>query len=71
LARWCDLEGIAAEDVLAFGDMPNDTSMLQWAGHGYAMASGWPGVIEEVGRTCPGFEDDGVAQVIEEILSHG
>lgn len=71
LARWCDVEGIAAEEVLAFGDMPNDTSMLQWAGHGYAMASGWPGVIEEVGRTCPGFEDDGVAQVIEEILSHG
>lgn len=69
LARWCEAEGISAEEVLAFGDMPNDTSMLQWAGHGYAMASGWPGVIEEVGRTCPGFDDDGVAQVIERVLA--
>ena len=24
--------GIAAEDVVAFGDMPNDVPMLRWAG---------------------------------------
>lgn len=68
LSRWCAAEGIGPEEVLAFGDMPNDTTMLQWAGHGYAMASGWPDVIQAVGRTCPGFEEDGVAQVIEELL---
>lgn len=71
LARWCAEEGIAADEVLAFGDMPNDTTMLQWAGHGYAMASGWPDVIRAVGRTCPAFEEDGVAQVIEEWLERG
>ena len=55
----------------SFGDMPNDTAMLRWAGHGYAMASGWPQVIEEVGRTCPGFDEDGVAQTIERLLAEG
>lgn len=71
LARWCAAEGIAADEVVAFGDMPNDTTMLQWAGRGYAMASGWPEVIQTVGRTCPAFEEDGVAQVIEELLERG
>lgn len=71
LARWCAERGIRAEQVAAFGDMPNDTAMLRWAGHGYAMASGWPQVIEEVGRTCPGFEEDGVAQTIERMLAEG
>ena len=28
---------IAAADVVAFGDMPNDLEMLRWAGHGVAM----------------------------------
>ncbi|HEY3261947.1 MAG TPA: HAD family hydrolase, partial [Pseudonocardiaceae bacterium] len=27
---------VRAEDVIAFGDMPNDLSMLAWAGHGVA-----------------------------------
>lgn len=71
LARWCAEQGIAAEDVAAFGDMPNDVAMLQWAGHGYAMASGWPEVIDAVGRTCPGFDEDGVAQTIEKLLADG
>lgn len=69
LARWCAARGIAPEEVAAFGDMPNDTAMLRWAGQGYAMASGWPQVIAEVGRTCPGFEEDGVAQTIERLLA--
>lgn len=31
--------GIAAEDVVAFGDMPNDVPMLRWAGLGVAMGN--------------------------------
>ena len=69
LARWCAERGIAAEEVAAFGDMPNDTEMLRWARHGYAMACGWPEVIEAVGRTCPPFEEDGVAQTIERLIA--
>jgi len=32
------------------------------------MASGQPALIEKVGRTCPPFGEDGVAQVIEAML---
>lgn len=38
LARHCAELGIDAEDVAAFGDMPNDLGMLTWAGRGYVVA---------------------------------
>ncbi|MDO4883389.1 MAG: HAD family hydrolase [Rothia sp. (in: high G+C Gram-positive bacteria)] len=72
LAQFAARHGIEAHEVMAFGDMPNDAEMLCWAGRGYAMASGQPALIEKVGRTCPPFGEDGVAQVIEELLQeHG
>ncbi len=42
LARVCDRLGVAAEDVVAFGDMPNDLPMLAWAGTSYAVANAHP-----------------------------
>ncbi|MGD7788170.1 HAD family hydrolase [Propionibacteriaceae bacterium Y1700] len=38
LDRYCAELGVRPEEVAAFGDMPNDLEMLQWAGHAYAMA---------------------------------
>ena len=35
-------QGITAEDVVAFGDMPNDVPMLRWAGLGVAMGNAHP-----------------------------
>ncbi|WHS50589.1 HAD-IIB family hydrolase [Rothia sp. SD9660Na] len=61
--------GIGPDEVAAFGDMPNDYEMLDWAGHGYVMASGLPELKDRVGRICPGFEEDGVAQIIERMLA--
>ena len=61
--------GMEAHEVMAFGDMPNDAEMLCWAGDGFAMASGQPALIAKVGRTCPPFEEDGVAQTIEAMLA--
>lgn len=69
LAEHCRQRGIEAHEVLAFGDMPNDLRMLQWAGYGYALSSGDPAVVAAVERTAPGFDDDGVAQVIEQLLA--
>ena len=54
--------------MAAFGDMPNDLRMLQWAGYGYALSSGDPAVVAAVERTAPGFDDDGVAQIVEGLL---
>ena len=42
LAKLAAAWGIAQADVAAFGDMPNDLEMIQWAGHGYAMANSAP-----------------------------
>jgi hydroxymethylpyrimidine pyrophosphatase-like HAD family hydrolase len=69
LAEYAAALGIGAEDVVAFGDMPNDIEMLRWAGHGYAMASGHPEAIRAAGQEAPHFDDDGVAQVLESRLA--
>jgi len=65
LAALCDERGIDRDDVLAFGDMPNDLAMLAWAGRPYAVASGHPAVLAAVtGRVLPP-EQDGVARELE------
>jgi Cof subfamily protein (haloacid dehalogenase superfamily) len=65
LAWVCDLLDVPADKVVAFGDMPNDVPMLEWVGHGVAMANAHDdllAVADEV--TAPNWED-GVAQVLE------
>lgn len=69
LAEYAASRGIAAADVVAFGDMPNDIEMLGWAGSGYAMASGHPAALAAAALQAPGFADDGVARVIESRLA--
>ncbi|GAA1336287.1 HAD family hydrolase [Arthrobacter roseus] len=65
-ARQLDID---ANDVVAFGDMPNDIQMLTWAGHGYAMESGHADAKAATDLLAPAFENDGVAQVLEERLA--
>ncbi len=73
LAMVCDRWGVRAEEVVAFGDMPNDLSALTWAGAGYAMASGHPDLLDpSLGlRVAPASNDDGVARVVERLLAEG
>lgn len=65
LALLCEELGVAADEVVAFGDMPNDLAMLEWAGASYAMANAHPSVLDLATRTAPSNEDDGVAAVLE------
>ena len=60
--------GVAPDDVLAFGDMPNDLPMLEWAGTSYAMANGHPSVLELADHVAPPHDEDGVAQVLEQVF---
>ncbi|WP_348535914.1 HAD family hydrolase [Kocuria sp. JC486] len=69
LRKLCADLGVERGQVMAFGDMTNDLEMLTWAGYGFAMASGSPVVVEAVERTAPPFEQDGVAQVVEQFLA--
>ncbi|MFC7938840.1 HAD family hydrolase [Streptomyces sp. NPDC101221] len=60
--------GLRRRHTIAFGDMPNDIPMFQWAAHGVAMAGAHPelkAVADEVTATN---EDDGVAVVLERIF---
>ncbi|MCW4466673.1 HAD family hydrolase [Glutamicibacter sp. MNS18] len=59
---------IKPAEIMAFGDMPNDIEMLQYAGHGYAMASGHRETLAATKLIAPPFAEDGVAQVIEGLL---
>jgi hydroxymethylpyrimidine pyrophosphatase-like HAD family hydrolase len=65
LARLAGELGIAAADVLAVGDMPNDLPMLQWAGHGVAMANAHPAVLEVADEITAGNSEDGLALILE------
>ncbi|HEX6246809.1 MAG TPA: Cof-type HAD-IIB family hydrolase [Nocardioidaceae bacterium] len=60
--------GIDPAEVVAFGDMPNDLPMLDWAGTAYAMGNAHPTVKELADHVAPSNEEDGVAAVLEEIL---
>lgn len=60
--------GIAAEEVVAFGDMPNDLELIRWAGLGVAVANADDRVLAAADEITASNEDDGVALVIERIL---
>lgn len=69
LAMCCAVRGISPEEVVAFGDMPNDIEMLTWAGHAYAMGNAHPDALRAAGRRTAANNEDGVAVVIEKILA--
>ena len=68
LARYAAGLGVAAEDVIAFGDMPNDLSMLRWAGRSYAVANAHPSVLAAAGGVVGANDEDGVALFLAELL---
>jgi Cof subfamily protein (haloacid dehalogenase superfamily) len=68
LALVCQELGVAADEVVAFGDMPNDLPMLTWAGSSYAMANADPAVLAAAEHVAPGNDEDGVAVVLEAIF---
>lgn len=65
LASLAEEWGIAAAEVVAFGDMPNDLPMLSWAGHAVGMANAHPEVLAAVDEVTATNDEDGVAQVLE------
>ncbi len=69
LSRLCDQLGIAAHEVIAFGDNQNDLTMLRWAGRGVAMGNALPMVSDAADEQAPSNTDDGVAQVVEAMLA--
>ncbi|QPK79018.1 HAD family hydrolase [Corynebacterium lizhenjunii] len=57
--------GVEQHRTIAFGDMPNDVEMLQWAGLGVAMDNAAPQVKEAADYVAPPNHAAGVAAVLE------
>lgn len=68
LAAWCAARGLGPEDVIAFGDMPNDVPMLAWAGRSYAVAGAHPEALAAATDTAASNAEDGVARIVEAIV---
>jgi Cof subfamily protein (haloacid dehalogenase superfamily) len=64
----CAERGIAPSDVVAFGDMPNDVAMLEWAGTSYAMGNAHPLALAAADHVAPRNDEDGVAAVLEQLF---
>jgi Cof subfamily protein (haloacid dehalogenase superfamily) len=65
LAQLAALWDIDAADAIAFGDMPNDLEMLQWAGHSVAMGNAHVDVAAVASEIGADHAEDGVGQVLE------
>lgn len=68
LKHICEEMGINLADSIAFGDNNNDIPLIATAGTGYAVESAKPAVKEAADKVIPGWESDGVLQVLKEIL---
>ena len=65
----CRKLGIRSDETIAFGNGYNDVHMIRWAGLGVAIDGAVPEVLAVADRVAPPIEQDGAAQVIEELLS--
>jgi Cof subfamily protein (haloacid dehalogenase superfamily) len=69
LAVVAEAAGVDPGDVLAFGDMPNDIPMLQWAGWGrVAVANAHPDICAIADEITLSNDQDGVAIFLERLL---
>lgn len=69
LARVCAERGIGRDAVIAFGDMPNDLPMLEWAGYSVAVANAHPDVLAIADEVTTSNNDAGVARVLERLFA--
>lgn len=68
LAWYCRRAGISADQVVAFGDMPNDIPLLRWAGRGVAVGNAHP-ALRAVADDVTGSNDaDGVADYLSALF---
>ena len=69
LERLCRRLGVAPEEVVAVGDMPNDLAMLDWAGTGVGGATAGLAVLAGADEVTAANTEDGVALLLERILA--
>lgn len=60
--------GVLDAPTIAFGDMPNDIPMLDWASHAVAMGNAHPATKAVAHEVTASNDDDGIALVLERAL---
>ncbi len=72
-ALWqlCRMKGLTMENVMAFGDSPNDGTMIREAGIGVAMENATADILEDADITAPSNDDEGVAYTLRMLLLGG
>ncbi|WP_200300657.1 HAD family hydrolase [Streptomyces adelaidensis] len=63
--------GLTADETIAFGDMPNDIPMFDWAAHGVAMANAHPELKAVADEVTLSNEEDGIAVVLDRLFAQG
>ncbi|GGX35424.1 HAD family hydrolase [Streptomyces chartreusis] len=61
--------GLGPRETIAFGDMPNDIPMFDWAARGVAMANAHPELKAVADEITASNEDDGIAVVLEGLFA--
>lgn len=71
LEELCRMKGLTMENVMAFGDSPNDGAMIREAGIGVAMENATADILEDADITAPSNDDEGVAYTLRMLLLGG
>ncbi|WP_430784857.1 HAD family hydrolase [Actinoplanes sp. G11-F43] len=69
LAWFCERRGITAEQVVAFGDMPNDIPLLTWAGRAVAVGNAHAALRAIADEITETNDADGVAVYLESLFN--
>ncbi|MEV0899571.1 HAD family hydrolase [Actinoplanes sp. NPDC049802] len=69
LAWLCERHGITADQVVAFGDMPNDIPLLSWAGRGVAVGNAHPALRAIADEITGTNNEDGVARYLRTLFN--
>ena len=67
----CGHLGIDPRSAVAFGNGYNDVHMLEWAALGVAIGGAVPEALDAADLVAPPIQEDGVAQVLEDLLDRG
>ena len=59
--------GLGRESVIAFGDMPNDLPLMEWAGTSCAVGNAHPDVKAAARYVIGSNDEDGVAEYLEKL----
>ncbi|MEG1820418.1 MAG: HAD-IIB family hydrolase, partial [Oscillospiraceae bacterium] len=65
IQRIADIHSIKREEIIAFGDSLNDSSMFEFAGVGVAMGNAMQGLKNVATTVCGSVNEDGLAEFIE------